>query len=202
LGLFAQRYNKRIRRIARNKTSHLEPSLTNKLKLEKSLAILGLEDGSYPDPRYRTQHWDAYIRVHSEVERRWCDVQVNYQVNLGTLRNNIDAWIMLWDSMCAPFVISNGVLVPSDLDIGSKILVPPLEIQRIQVYAAMWRLARHCAEQFTPEVAFKAATQTPLVLALITYVLVASAVTITSVRSSTKNSFLSSRRRPQDPLHG
>jgi hypothetical protein len=156
----------------------------DRFKLTKSSSILDLENGVHVfSPGH---HWDAYITCSNNPLDTWCDVQVNYQMNLRTLDTNLYAWIGTWDSMWTAQTLHYG---PLDPNIGDMKNVPTPDIYRVQAYAAMWRLARaHAHLHFAPPVAVGMAS--PLVYALITYVLVANSITIGGLgNASAKNSF-------------
>ncbi|KAK0625880.1 hypothetical protein B0T14DRAFT_577070 [Immersiella caudata] len=192
LQTLVEEYNRRV-----HGELHLEPRF-ERFQLTKSPSILQFENGVHPrglDPVTNTPvRWDAYVSFWGG-DKRWADVQVNYQLNVRTLSSNLDDWIASWSSIWAESVslrLREAIgfrAVRLDSPIGDVRPAPTIEMYRSQTYAAMWRRAREQVDAHFI-IPSSAGTMTALIKGLLTYLLVASSITIAANGNSTqKNSF-------------
>ena len=171
-----------------------ELHLPAQFQLEKSPSILDLENGVHHSlPLEPVEHWDAYVSFRGQ-EKPWADVQVNYQLSVRTLSDNLDAWIRSWSSIWAQSVVvrdqdNRHSVQGLDSDIGDARDTPTKDIYRTQTYAAMWRRAKDQVDAHF-KIPTSAGLVTPLIRGLLTYLLVASSVSISTDDASTsKNLF-------------
>ena len=163
-----------------------------RFEMKVSASITALAGGTYNDPDYGDQtgvHWDAYITTWTDpnnTSNKWCDVQVNYQMDLKNLFDNTDLWINSWASSWAyKLNVGGNVLDP---DIGNTRVTADIEVYKTQTYAALWRAARVqvLGTWNVPDVAAQAKS---MIQALVMYVLAVGAITSVAAGSTNKNSY-------------
>ena len=180
---FLTEYNRRVDNLAA--ASEIDKT---KFKLKSSPGIKALGEGTFAGKL--NEHWDAYISTNAQSTiklERFCDIQLNYQVDLEWLDVGTDNWIGLWNSMWANKV---SIGAPElDPNIGVSQITSSTEVYRTQIFAALWRAAKADAEKRiqgknVPRNAESAVT------ALVTYVLATGAISVEEAGGSTpKNSF-------------
>jgi hypothetical protein len=182
---FITKYNARV------ETLVAPPGITkNKFKFQLSTDMKSLADGSSSTEPGR--HWEAYFTVGS---RRFCDVQLTYQMDMQNMYENMDNWLVLWGSIWMHEYRDNvGVDQQLDPDNGTRTIrrTPEMDVYRTQTYMALWRAAKAAAgtmmSKTYPNMIPDACKQS--LGPLITYLLVAGAINFAEVGSgSAKNSF-------------
>lgn len=158
-----------------------------KFKLKISMDLVSLAAGTFPGKV--GQSWDAIISTNhpmvNPLSEPYCDIQINYQVDLEWLDQHTDDWMGLWNSMWATKIMTGGTTL--DPNIGLPQTTPSMEVYRTQLFAALWRAAKAKADPIT---AATPAAALPMVRALITYLIAAGSVSVQAAGgSSSKNSF-------------
>lgn len=159
----------------------------SKFKLKPSMDVVGLASGTFKGQV--GQKWDAIISTNHPMVKPssppFCDIQINYQIDLEWLDQNTDTWIGLWNSMWATKIITGGDTL--DPNVGLTQTTSLTEVYRTQIFAALWRAAKAKATTLTAAVPPAAL---PAIRGLITYLVAAGSVSVEEAGGSTsKNSF-------------
>ena len=183
LDTFVNEYNRRV-----DKMKDREGFDKSKFKFKNSTDVRNLAVGEFVGQW--AKNWEGLISTNHEslnpMNGPWCDIQINYQVDLEWLYEQSEDWIGLWNSMWANKYSASAP--EFDPKIGHPRVTPLTEIVRTQVFAALWRSSKVMAEQLTADIASSPAL--PKVRALVTYLMAAGAINVESVGGSTpKNSF-------------